>query len=431
MSTGVERDGLVPTLIVPDEQTWTMLGSDAARFGAEPSFRAAATVAVLRPSCVPDQLEAHLAACIEELPDGARIEIVDLPMPCGERVTSRPKPSGARGRDHEAETGHGHEHGGDMMAIVGEPSADGLVMEQLELRYGPLGVPTPGGITIEATLDGDVVVEASVAGLEVAGTAGLRDSPPQVPDPLSPTAWSATIASSAGVGGPSAAGLELERAISHLAWLRSLSRQLGWTRLTNLTVAAIAELSAIDPAAPDRLEAPGGLAAAAAATAGVRALLERSRTFRWRLAGRGVVTADRAESLGLTGPNARASGIARDGRLDDPRYGALGFGPLTETGGDAASRTLLRAREAEQSVELASSALAAGSLEAEVSDGSGTVEGSRGPLRARHDSDGWSLAAPGATAARALAGELMVGERWEDALVVLASFDLSPWEVGR
>lgn len=426
----------MPTLIVPDEQTWTMLGLDPAGLGAEPSFRAASTVAVLRPAHLPAALAASLDAYIESLPGGVMIESVDLamPSPASAQPRSSSREDGAEG--HAVEMGHGHHGEGDMMAIVGEPSADGLIMETLELRHGPLGVPLPGGITIAATLDGDVITEVEVGGIRVAENPRSAASEPSVPDPLSPLAWTIVIAATKRTDGPTVTALELERAISHLAWLRSLGRLLGWSRLTRLTASAIVELSAIDTSAPDRggtrTSANARLEVADDAVSRILALLRRSRSLRWRLAGRGVVGADRAESLGLTGPNARASGLPRDARRDDPRYVELGFEPLSEIAGDAASRTLMRAREAQQSIRLIGVALGRESTDDQGSrglDGQLPVEGPRGPLHAERSREGWSLRAPGSASARTLAAELMVGERWEDALAVLASFDLSPWEV--
>lgn len=466
----------MPSLIVPDEQTWTMLGHDPADFGAVPSFRPGATVALLLPNRIPEQLRAPMGEYLNQLSGTEQAQFRELAVP-GSAATSEllerwgpaapgngagvdhedggpaRQPDEGQGSDHEsAHSGrHGEAHSGpdaedemddrdaggemhDMMAIVGEPSADGLVMETIELRYGPLAVPFPGGLTVEATLDGDVVAEASVSGMTELGAPGA--GPPPVPDPLAPVAWASTIALAAGGAEPCSSvvfGVELERAVSHLAWLRSLFRLLGWRRMTRRAAAVLAELTAIDPG-----PGPGGevadtagahLEAGASALSRLLSLLRKSRMLRWRLVGRGVVPAHRAEDLDLDGPNARASGIPRDGRIKDPLYAALGFEPLLEHGGDAAARALLRAREAAQSLELARAALVMRDDRALRTDSrSSMIEGPRGALRALRADGAWTLEAPGAAGARSLAAAAMVGEPWQDALAVLASFDLTPWD---
>jgi len=112
-----------------------------------------------------------------------------------------------------------------MMAIVGEPSADGLVMEPIELRFGPLATPLPGGLVADVTLDGDVVAESAVRALLGRGDGG----PASGTDWLSPVACVAALAAAAEAaeGRPVSpehrwqrvAAVELERALSHLAWL--------------------------------------------------------------------------------------------------------------------------------------------------------------------------------------------------------------------
>jgi hypothetical protein len=467
------RAQLAPALVVPDEQTWTLHGWDPASLGLEPTTTPALARRVLLPARVPSALAEPLATLLEQVPRGAIVEHRGLPMPGEEGVAvegemhahdDRGGGGGnarmhaghggehGHGGHHEMRGGHGADHGmhgghGDghdhheMMAIVGEPSADGLVMEPIELRYGPLATSLPGGLYAEVTLDGDVVCDARVDAVMVSPDRRR----PTTPDALAPVAWAATIAAAAGTeADPTAewlriARVELERAVSHLAWLRAFARLLGCGSLTDRLTAALRrqlearELWAESQAGGEAAAAGEGLREGRKAVGKVSQSVRASRTLRWRTAGRGVVSERRARQRGLRGPNARASGIALDARSEDPRYVQLGFEPVVRLEGDAWARILVRAEEAEQAVGLADAALAESTAEGAGSPRpratAAALEGPRGPLSARRESDFWRLDAPGAREARALAGELMIGEEWASALVVLASFDLTPWTV--
>jgi len=386
---------MVLSLVLPDEQTWAMSG--LALEGAEPAFELGRVRQVLLPDRVPDVLAGPLAETLASLPPD--VETVDrrvrYPGTAIGELRAVPEPP----HDHG-----GHDHG-DMMAIVGEPSADGLVMEPIELRFGPLGTPLPAGIVAGVTLDGDVVAAAGVEALF--GPDVRRD----VPDPLAPKAWE--LARAPGEDRwTELAAVEVERAVSHTAWLRAFARVLGWSELIDRTGGALAALAVLPPAlelARPRLEALADLA-------------ESSRRLRWRTAGRGRVSPERARALGLHGPSARASGLPVDARTEDPRYRRLGFQPIVRTEGDALARTRVRAAEAVAAVELAVAALA---IADPPPTAAGPVEGPRGPLSAA----GGRLEAPGESAALVAAGEAMTGLEWASALTVLASFDLSPWRV--
>jgi hypothetical protein len=386
--------GLVPALVVPDEQTWTMAGTDPASLGVEPVFAAAAVRRVLTPDEVPDALVGPLA------------DYLDGPPP-----------------EHAAHAGHEHHDHHDMMAIRGEPSADGLVMEPIELRYGPLGTPLPGGLVADVTLDGDVVAECELAALLVV------DDPAAVPDRLAPTAWDIALTEARlplDDRWRRIAAVEVERALSHTTWLRSFGRLLGWPKLVERTSRAVTTL----------IEAQRlNLAELGQARSELDALgdfVRGSHWLAWRAGGRAHISADRARELGLHGPVARASGVVDDARLNHPLYERLGFEPVIRAEGDALARTLVRASEAAAAVELAMRALEAGVLSDALPPASdpAIVEGPRGPLHARLDGSRWHLDAPGQAAALTAAGACAVGAEWAAALVGLASFDLSPWRVG-
>ena len=71
-----------------------------------------------------------------------------------------------------------------------------------------------------------------------------------------------------------------------------------------------------------------------------------------------VIAGDKAFELGLVGPTARASGIARDLRmLGYSGLDQLDFEPVVETDGDCYARSKVRFREAFQSIDLIRQAL--------------------------------------------------------------------------
>jgi len=440
------RSALVPALVVPDEQTWTVFGADPAAFGARPSFDPGTIRRLLAPAQVPAELAAALRAYRTALADDVPVAYGDVAF--GGEVTLstllEPSTHGEHGHGH-GEHDHGeHGHGGhhDMMAIVGEPSADGLVMEPIHLSYGPIGTPLPGGLVADVTLDGDVVAESTVRAL-------LRvERPASPPDLLSPVAWTVAMAGhgvAAAATSPwlRVAAVEIERAVSHLAWLRSLGRLVDSQPLIDkctrmLTSLQVSRRVLLDDDIGDAwLHAAIGQAdfdECRERLDGLVAWVRRSWALRWRLGGRSVVTPSRARELALRGPAARASGVADDARVADPLYRALDFNPVVHSGGDAVARARVRAEEALASVGLAVDALAmayvGGDARRADARAPAVFESPRGPITARRSSGTWELAAPGADATRRAAADAMIGSEWSAALVGLASFDLSPWRVG-
>jgi NADH-quinone oxidoreductase subunit D len=84
-----------------------------------------------------------------------------------------------------------------------------------------------------------------------------------------------------------------------------------------------------------------------------RALLHNA-VFKRRSVGLGVITNDMMNHYGVTGPNARAAGITRDIRLDQPylMYDRLDLDYITAENSDAYDRTKVRLGEMFQSVSL-------------------------------------------------------------------------------
>lgn len=180
-------------------------------------------------------------------------------------------------------------------------------------------------------------------------------------------------------------------------------------------------------------------------------LFSFNQAFILRTRGLSPISLELARSCGVTGPNARASGLRRDLRKSRPYsgYGSLDFEiPLSGERGDAHDRFLFRLREISQSVEILAQLaerIPSGSYSTErvektfsppVGEAYARVESPRGLLGCHLVSDGSTrpsrvqFRTPSQAALLALPA-LLEGVRVDDFPVVLASLDLSISEVDR
>lgn len=364
-----------------------------------------------------------------------------------------PEHGGEHGSHEEMDHG-GHEHmdHGDMgfMSMVEMTkdlprSSDGLPMEWVEAPFGPLFPGLPGGLSLTLTLDGDTVAEAQAESVikrwvspeRPTGLAGSLDDLLSGLDPLSPVAYRVlelkAIESAAGVepgereARARAGALERERAASHLGWLSGFAHLIGYRWLSRR--AAELQLSVLRA---DAVEIAGQQAEARKLSRRV----ERTPLLRRRLSGIGLLP----DGEDVSGPVARANGIETDARSDDETYRALGFEPIVREGGDALARLRVRLAEIENSLDVAS---AAGSLEVSTlatcdgvsGTGAALVETPRGPATLRATLEHGEVVAVelDTPSTRHLALIHHVAEQRElaDALVGVASLDLSPWEAAR
>lgn len=92
----------------------------------------------------------------------------------------------------------------------------------------------------------------------------------------------------------------------------------------------------------------------------ILALLTRNKIFMDRTVGVGVISKEDAIAYGLTGPNARGSGVAVDLRKDKPYsgYEQYEFDVPVGTKGDSYDRYLVRGEEMRQSVRIIKQAIA-------------------------------------------------------------------------
>ncbi len=173
---------------------------------------------------------------------------------------------------------------------------------------------------------------------------------------------------------------ELERIHSHMLWLGVAAHEAGFDTLfmytwrDRETVMDLLELLSgnrvnysanllggvkfdISPEQADRIRQ--GLAFLAERNTHYLNVVMNDMTLLGRTRGVGVMTREQAEKLGAIGPTARASGVARDVRLDAP-YGAYRtFKPklILETAGDLEARFIVRLREIADSCRLINEAL--------------------------------------------------------------------------
>jgi NADH-quinone oxidoreductase subunit D len=86
----------------------------------------------------------------------------------------------------------------------------------------------------------------------------------------------------------------------------------------------------------------------------VEEVMFHNAVFKKRAVGLGYIDPALMESYGVTGPNARAGGVAKDVRRDQPYlvYPELDFEPVTATDSDAYARADVRRRDVQVSVDL-------------------------------------------------------------------------------
>ena len=414
----------------PSEGTWLLWGQDPRELELEPVGTAAHADVLVAPRLLPEELSAAVLDAWSAMPLRRELVALDAPTSCGVPVADVLEHGAHHGHDVHGHHEHGHEehagdhedHGGhhdhhDMMAVTGDPSEDGLVMEDLEVVLGPLSPVLPAGVVARLTLDGDVVCAADVEAV-------LHEPGGPIPDPTTPAAWRAALASARGDRSGWMADVELERAASHAAWFMALGDALGWPQLTGRARALAGTLARVRQ---------GGAAPAAAGDDArrLRDLVEDSRRLRSRLRGLAVVSADDVARLQLAGPIARAGGIALDARAAAPAYADAGFRPAVRESGDAEARALVRAEEITTSLDLLDRLSDNG--DPPVPDAPvAAVEGPRGPLTATAAGAGTRPAfrALGHDGALAAAGESVHRLEWSAAIAALVSFDLSGWRVG-
>ena len=250
---------------------------------------------------------------------------------------------------------------------------DGLKLDYLPVRVGPLFAPFPAGLALDVKLQGDVIQEATLENFAAASAHGHS---------IFHRALHAPVA---------IRELEFARARSHLQWLSDAVAAAGCASLSE----RILRLA--------RRAAPGD----GAVIHGLERTLRRRGFLGWNTREVGVLPRDMLE--GVTGPVARASGSPADARIEEDAYRRIGFEPVVQAGGDAAARWIQRVQETAQALDLAGRA---GDARA---GGSGSIESARGELTNR--------GRPALLIAR-LVPSLVAGMEWGDAVTTVVSLDL-------
>jgi NADH-quinone oxidoreductase subunit D len=170
-------------------------------------------------------------------------------------------------------------------------------------------------------------------------------------------------------------------------------------------------------------------------------MITENEIFTTRTKGMGVLTGDQAISLGVSGPNLRASGVPFDVRKAHPYsiYNELEFDVITQSSGDSYARYLQRIAEIKQSIHLIDQIIDRmphGPVQAQVPGiirpkpgrAFGAVESPRGLYSVYAISDGgptpyrFRMRDPSFISLQALP-KIMPGRLLADTMAVMASFD--------
>lgn len=331
-------------------------------------------------------------------------------------------------KDHHGHGGHdhgGHNHGGDdggmmsmeMMTMDLPRSADGLPMDWSEVHFGPFHPGLPGGLDLHLKLDGDTVGK-------VLGIAGVNPSVPDNPEdpkkfsrlfPLEHRAYRCLAEAAFGQLSTPSKELERERILSHLRWLRSFAELLGNNWLQRQANQFYFQLS-------DK-----GTSELPSLKAGLQRFfnkINRLPLIRYKLKGKGQIPETDLEKI--SGPVARAAGVTRDLRTEIQVYRERGFEPVSLKGNDAYTRLQVRLKEIIQSLELIEKL-----GEAEAGDSGSAVETARGQAVLHpyeNEKDPLVFEHPSTQLAELIPG-LIEGHEIADALLIVSSLDISPWQL--
>lgn len=288
--------------------------------------------------------------------------------------------------EHEHDDGHEHHHhhgnpGGLAMAERAE-DRDGLKLDALQIPFdfGLRGWPTLVRVVLH--LQGDIVQKACAEPADGRGRGSWWDRP-----------WRTALAGER----IAIAQAERMRAGAHLDSLARL-----------LDVAGHGDAAIGARGLRDRCLGREDAGSLRADLASLSRAIRRGGVIERATAGTGLLTAERAQALRVSGPALRAAGCARDLRAGAPGYGD--FEPVIATGeGDARARLLQWISETDSALALASGS------QAPLEPVDGRLEGPRGVIG--------SDAPPASAGLLAAIAERVVGQELAAARLTIASLD--------
>nr|WKN38578.1 hypothetical protein K4G66_07670 [Tunicatimonas sp. TK19036] len=356
------------------------------------------------------------------------------------------------GHDHHQHGGgEGHDMDHDMggfMSMVAMTkdmprSRDGLAMEMNEAHFGPFFPGLPGGLSVSVKLDGDSVMQAEIEkNLLARHLAHHFPSDPEAfvehvsdMNPLSPMSFRLLAKKAVRAALEKEDDLqenlsdlmllEKERVLSHLNWLSVFSQTIGSPWMQSTAVALHRQCQS-----GQKIE---------------KAIVKFTRKvskipyLRWRLMPVGQIPEKLLHHA--RGPVARAAGIKQDARMQDKTYEALSFTPIEGHQNNAWGRLLVRLDEITQSIQLIEDSRKIAGTDPEktkpkysgTGEGIARIETPRGSAELTVQiSDGavreFHLSAPSVAYADFIP-QISPGQELADALVGIASLDISPWEI--
>ncbi|QEP45205.1 NADH-quinone oxidoreductase subunit D [Ectothiorhodospiraceae bacterium BW-2] len=272
--------------------------------------------------------------------------------------------------------------------------------QYLKLWHGPNHPGITGNMSVELTVCGDEVIEGKThVGYLHRGFEKLMERRTFiqcfpivcrvcVPEPdFNEYCYAAAVEELAGIEVPEKANwirtliLEMGRINSYMMYLGGQAGALGlgvigqWTtfvrdlmldRFEELTGARIYHMFIMPGGVRDDL--PEGftqrmeetLAEMRRTLADVERVMFQNAVFKKRTIGVGYIDPTWLDSYGITGPTARAAGVAKDVRVDHPYlvYPELDFEPVIGHDSDIYTRALVRLRDVERSIDLVRQILA-------------------------------------------------------------------------
>jgi len=278
--------------------------------------------------------------------------------------------------------------------VDGKPAVDLDSEKYVKIWHGPQHPGITGNMSLELTLCGDEVVECKThvgylhRGFEklMERRTWIQNFPVvcriAVPEPaFNEYLYAAALEDLAGIEPPERAqwirnlNLEMMRLASFMAWLGGQAGAFGqgtigqWTithrdylldlfeemtggRIYHMYMIPGGVRAGLPDGFEERLEAV--LKRCEKLLYEIELVLLNNAVFKARAVGLGVIDKEMIDRYGITGPNQRACGIARDVRKDVPYlvYDQLDFEPITGTASDCYERTVVRYHEMHQCIDL-------------------------------------------------------------------------------